>query len=84
MPIQPLPLSQPCAERVYLPTSDARLIALDAADGKVCTSFADQGVLHLETGMRYNPAKLLLFHLAAGRGGGQDHRRWGGERQLFD
>ncbi|NEJ71698.1 membrane-bound PQQ-dependent dehydrogenase, glucose/quinate/shikimate family [Rhizobium phaseoli] len=47
---------QPCAERVYLPTSDARLIALDAADGKICTSFADQGVLHLETGMRYNPA----------------------------
>ncbi|UWU29495.1 glucose/quinate/shikimate family membrane-bound PQQ-dependent dehydrogenase [Rhizobium sp. WSM1274] len=47
---------QPCAERVYLPTSDARLIALDAANGKVCTSFADQGVLHLETGMRYNPA----------------------------
>ncbi|CAN7252366.1 glucose/quinate/shikimate family membrane-bound PQQ-dependent dehydrogenase [Rhizobium leguminosarum] len=47
---------QPCAERVYLPTSDARLIALDAADGKVCTRFADQGVLHLETGMRYNPA----------------------------
>ncbi|MGO7419994.1 membrane-bound PQQ-dependent dehydrogenase, glucose/quinate/shikimate family, partial [Rhizobium ruizarguesonis] len=47
---------QPCAERVYLPTSDVRLIALDAADGKVCTSFADQGVLHLETGMRYNPA----------------------------
>ncbi|CAN7641945.1 glucose/quinate/shikimate family membrane-bound PQQ-dependent dehydrogenase [Rhizobium rhizogenes] len=46
----------PCADRVYLPTSDARLIALDAADGKVCTSFADQGVLHLETGMKYNPA----------------------------
>jgi len=47
---------QPCAERVYLPTSDARLIALDAANGKICTSFADQGVLHLEAGMRYNPA----------------------------
>ncbi|HEX8046461.1 glucose/quinate/shikimate family membrane-bound PQQ-dependent dehydrogenase [Rhizobium sp.] len=46
----------PCADRVYLPTSDARLIALDAADGKVCTSFADQGVLRLETGMKYNPA----------------------------
>ncbi len=46
----------PCAERVYLPTSDARLIALDAANGKVCTSFADQGVPHLETGMKYNPA----------------------------
>ena len=45
-----------CADRVYLPTSDARLIVLDAANGKVCTSFADQGVLHLETGMKYNPA----------------------------
>jgi quinoprotein glucose dehydrogenase len=45
-----------CAERVYLPTSDARLIALDAATGQVCTSFADQGTLHLETGMKYNPA----------------------------
>lgn len=46
----------PCAERVYLPTSDARLIALDAASGQVCTSFADQGTLHLEQGMKYNPA----------------------------
>ncbi len=45
-----------CAQRVYLPTSDARLIALDAATGQVCTSFADQGVLHLEQGMKYNPA----------------------------
>lgn len=45
----------PCTERVYLPTSDARLIALDARNGTVCTSFADQGVLHLETGMKYNP-----------------------------
>ena len=46
----------PCAERVYLPTSDARLIALDAATGTVCESFADKGVLKLETGMLYNPA----------------------------
>ncbi|PZU90448.1 MAG: membrane-bound PQQ-dependent dehydrogenase, glucose/quinate/shikimate family [Shinella sp.] len=45
-----------CATRVYLPTSDARLIALDAERGKICTSFADGGVLHLETGMPYNPA----------------------------
>ncbi|WP_421592613.1 glucose/quinate/shikimate family membrane-bound PQQ-dependent dehydrogenase [Shinella sp. M27] len=45
-----------CAARVYLPTSDARLIALDAATGDVCTSFAENGVLHLEKGMPYNPA----------------------------
>ncbi len=46
----------PCAERVYLPTSDARLIALNAANGQLCTGFADNGVLHLEAGMKYNPA----------------------------
>ena len=46
----------PCAERVYLPTSDARLIALDAANGQVCENFADKGTLHLETGMKYKPA----------------------------
>ncbi|HEX5934447.1 MAG TPA: PQQ-binding-like beta-propeller repeat protein, partial [Pseudorhizobium sp.] len=46
----------PCAQRVYLPTSDARLIALDAANGQVCTSFAQNGTLQLEQGMPYNPA----------------------------
>jgi quinoprotein glucose dehydrogenase len=46
----------PCAQRVYLPTSDARLIALNAQNGEVCTSFADNGVLQLEQGMPYNPA----------------------------
>ncbi len=45
-----------CSARVYLPTSDARLIALDAESGKICTSFADNGVLHLEAGMKYDPA----------------------------
>ncbi len=50
------PAGQPCKERVYLPTSDARLIALDASNGQVCTGFAEQGVLHLQTGMQYNPA----------------------------
>ncbi|WP_411035143.1 glucose/quinate/shikimate family membrane-bound PQQ-dependent dehydrogenase [Shinella sp. BYT-45] len=45
-----------CAARVYLPTSDARLIALDAATGDVCTGFAENGVLQLEQGMPYNPA----------------------------
>ncbi|MGG7518293.1 glucose/quinate/shikimate family membrane-bound PQQ-dependent dehydrogenase [Allorhizobium undicola] len=46
----------PCAERVYLPTSDARLIALDAKNGAICESFADRGTLHLEQGMPYDPA----------------------------
>ncbi|WP_337266374.1 glucose/quinate/shikimate family membrane-bound PQQ-dependent dehydrogenase [Oryzifoliimicrobium ureilyticus] len=45
-----------CAQRIYLPTSDARLIALDATNGKICEDFADKGTLHLEQGMKYNPA----------------------------
>lgn len=44
---------QPCATRVYLPTSDARLIALDAANGQVCPSFAEAGTLNLLTNMPY-------------------------------
>ncbi|MDX6807262.1 glucose/quinate/shikimate family membrane-bound PQQ-dependent dehydrogenase [Terrihabitans rhizophilus] len=46
----------PCATRVYLPTSDARLIALDAANGQVCTGFAEGGSLNLLTNMPYKPA----------------------------
>lgn len=45
-----------CAARVYLPTSDARLIALDANNGEICADFGDQGTVHLEDGMPYNPA----------------------------
>jgi quinoprotein glucose dehydrogenase len=48
--------AQPCAARVYLPTSDARLIALDASKGEVCPGFAEGGTLRLEAGMKYNPA----------------------------
>ncbi|RWB77829.1 MAG: glucose/quinate/shikimate family membrane-bound PQQ-dependent dehydrogenase [Mesorhizobium sp.] len=44
---------QPCAQRVYLPTSDARLIALDAANGQVCPSFAEGGTLNLMANMPY-------------------------------
>ena len=45
-----------CAERVYLPTSDARLIALDALTGAICPAFAENGTLKLEAGMKFRPA----------------------------
>ncbi|MHA6684072.1 glucose/quinate/shikimate family membrane-bound PQQ-dependent dehydrogenase [Mesorhizobium sp. A556] len=47
---------QSCAERVYLPTSDARLIALDAANGQVCPAFGKQGTVDLDAGMPYPKA----------------------------
>jgi quinoprotein glucose dehydrogenase len=47
---------QPCAERVYLPTSDARLIALDATNGQVCPAFGQEGTVDLDAGMPYPKA----------------------------
>ncbi|WP_163030523.1 PQQ-binding-like beta-propeller repeat protein, partial [Pseudomonas viridiflava] len=40
-----------CASRIFLPTGDARLIALDARTGEACTDFGTQGVVDLKTDM---------------------------------
>ncbi|KPX86284.1 glucose/quinate/shikimate family membrane-bound PQQ-dependent dehydrogenase [Pseudomonas meliae] len=40
-----------CATRVFLPTGDARLIALDARTGETCKDFGNQGVVDLKTDM---------------------------------
>ncbi|MGH8399022.1 MAG: pyrroloquinoline quinone-dependent dehydrogenase, partial [Gammaproteobacteria bacterium] len=41
------PAGVPCHARIFSPTLDARLLALDAATGKLCENFADHGVLDL-------------------------------------
>jgi glucose dehydrogenase len=40
-----------CARRVFTGTSDARLIALDAADGRPCEDFGDGGQVDLHRGV---------------------------------
>ncbi len=40
-----------CRQRVFMPTADARLIALDAETGEICTDFADDGQINLWAGM---------------------------------
>lgn len=42
---------QSCGARIFLPTSDARLIALDAATGAVCTGFGENGAVDLWANM---------------------------------
>ncbi|KGI79097.1 pyrroloquinoline quinone-dependent dehydrogenase [Oleiagrimonas soli] len=42
----------PCAARLFVPTVDTRLIALDAATGKPCEAFGDHGQLHLSAHLR--------------------------------
>ncbi len=51
----------PCARRLFLPTIDARLIALDAATGERCAGFADDGVLNLAVNMpNLRPGAYML------------------------
>ncbi|GAN70852.1 glucose dehydrogenase [Acetobacter syzygii] len=53
-----VPSSQ-CAERIFLPTNDGRLIALDASTGKVCPAFGHNGEVDLTDGM---PMRTLGFY----------------------
>ena len=39
--------NMPCAHRIFLPTIDARLIALDATKGKPCADFGQDGTIDL-------------------------------------
>ena len=44
-----------CSERIYTATIDSRLIAVDAADGQVCESFGNAGIVNLLKGMSDAP-----------------------------
>jgi quinoprotein glucose dehydrogenase len=44
--------STPCAERLFLPTVDRRLIALDAATGQACHGFGADGTVDVGAGVR--------------------------------
>jgi quinoprotein glucose dehydrogenase len=44
--------NQPCALRIFIGTLDARLIALDAATGKLCTKFGSSGEVDLTNGVK--------------------------------
>jgi quinoprotein glucose dehydrogenase len=41
--------------RIYVATIDARLISLDAATGKPCSDFGDNGTINLRNGLRITP-----------------------------
>ncbi|HMI19776.1 MAG TPA: PQQ-binding-like beta-propeller repeat protein, partial [Sphingomonas sp.] len=40
-----------CPQRLFLPTADGRLIALDAHSGRLCPGFGNKGIVNLWTGM---------------------------------
>ena len=49
---------QPCGRRIFEATLDARLIALDAATGKPCVGFGDQGQVNLRDVPGYTSRSL--------------------------
>jgi quinoprotein glucose dehydrogenase len=44
-----------CRQRIFVGTLDARLIALDGANGKPCEDFGEHGEIHLNVGVRADP-----------------------------
>ena len=49
------PLAAPCRRRLFVGTADARLIALDARDGRPCAGFGFEGSVDLRVGLRNPP-----------------------------
>jgi quinoprotein glucose dehydrogenase len=43
---------EPCRRTIFIGTIDARLIALDAASGKLCSDFGDAGQIDLRTNIK--------------------------------
>ncbi|HEV7137126.1 MAG TPA: pyrroloquinoline quinone-dependent dehydrogenase [Steroidobacteraceae bacterium] len=52
------PASAECRARIFAPTLDGRLLALDAETGTPCRDFGDHGAIDLRRGVRYaeNPS----------------------------
>jgi len=55
----------PCARRIIATTIDARLIALDAASGKPCTSFGAGGSVDLRMGLRAPPDEYAFYEVTS-------------------
>lgn len=53
-----------CTRRIIATTVDARMVAVDAANGKPCEDFGEHGVVSLRPGMQ-NPNPELYFPTAA-------------------
>lgn len=59
------PADAPCHARIFAPTLDSRLLALDAKTGALCQDFADHGTLELAHGIRstYKPGDRFRNYL---------------------
>jgi quinoprotein glucose dehydrogenase len=44
---EPAPAGESCRKRIFLGTSDNRLVAIDAQNGKPCEDFGERGTVHI-------------------------------------
>jgi quinoprotein glucose dehydrogenase len=54
-----------CHRRIYLPTVDGRIIALDARTGALCASFGSRGVVNLRAGLRNTPFEYAEYEVTS-------------------
>ena len=59
------PAGARCRARVIVATIDARLVALDAADGATCPRFGDGGTVDLRRGLRNAPGEHAEYELTS-------------------
>ena len=52
-------------DRIFLATTDARLIALDASSGKAITTFGEQGTVDLRRGLRNAPFEIAEYEVTS-------------------
>jgi quinoprotein glucose dehydrogenase len=59
------PRGAPCQRRIYVGTIDARIIALDAASGRRCTTFGDSGTVDTRKGLRVAPFERPAYEITS-------------------
>ena len=55
----------PCRRRIYLPTIDARIIALDSRTGEPCRAFGESGAVNLRRNLRNSPYYAEEYELTS-------------------
>ena len=53
-----------CAARIFAPTLDGRILALDAATGELCKGFGNNGQVDIKEGMGVTPAGYVSINSA--------------------
>ena len=59
------PAGSVCRRRVFVATAQSQLIAVDARDGRPCTTFGQQGVVDLTAGLRIPPFEPAAYSMTS-------------------